>query len=366
LRKAQKEKLKAAQGSIDSAFEKLEASGGEPREKENSAPAKSQANVANGGEADPEGLKAEECTQHIDVKVQWDQLLHVEGDDGEMMEEFICKICQVHVVGCEPKLARCSHIFCGDCIAKWFETQPKSQSWAQRAQSAGLVPCPVCKEPLHEERDLFTVCPNGQNESALLWRLLSGVKIICRNNPKCCADGNCTWSGDYGSYQKHLQSCKNVALDGASPAVRREGKIKSAAPVLQESSEDGSHALSEAAQTSEGTGLADLIQELVVHEATQHEGAVSAKLEEAQLLPEPVVQQQPELVQTPSALRAVKAFTANGPSQLDVQLGDLIEVVNQHSSGWTYGRKVMPVTAGNGQVESAVESAGWFPNWAIA
>merc|ERR1719408_549801 len=153
------------------------------------------ANAANVGKADSIVLKSEECIQHKDEKVQWDQLLRAEGDDSEMMEEFICKICQVHVVGCEPKLARCSHIFCGDCIATWFAVQPRSQSWAQRAQSAGLVPCPVCKEPLHEENDLFTVCPEGQNESALLWRLLSGVKIVCGNNPKCRKDGKCNWTG---------------------------------------------------------------------------------------------------------------------------------------------------------------------------
>merc|ERR1712216_869737 len=218
MRKTQKQKLEVARVSIDRALEKFQAFEHELQDKEDASTTGSSTLNGNARESKVDEVQAIETLveappPHTEVKVQWDQLLMDTADDTGMIEEFVCKICQVHVVGCGPKLARCSHLFCGDCIAKWFEVQPRSQTWAQRAQSAGLVPCPVCKEPLHQERDLFSVCATGQNESAFLWRMLSGVKIVCANNPKCRCDGQCTWVGEYGSYQEHLQTCANVPLD---------------------------------------------------------------------------------------------------------------------------------------------------------
>mmetsp|Transcript_57362 Transcript_57362/g.92953 ORF Transcript_57362/g.92953 Transcript_57362/m.92953 type:complete len:939 (+) Transcript_57362:131-2947(+) len=145
-----------------------------------------------------------------EAKVQADQLL---GD----AEEFICKICQVHVVGCSPKLTNCSHLFCGDCLAQWFAQHPESQTWAQRARSAGperVVPCPVCKQPLNEKKDLYPVCgATSRSENLLLWRMLSSLKIVCMNSsqlrPK---DGRCDWVGEYGQYQKHAKACSNLPM----------------------------------------------------------------------------------------------------------------------------------------------------------
>mmetsp|Transcript_114850 Transcript_114850/g.366360 ORF Transcript_114850/g.366360 Transcript_114850/m.366360 type:complete len:898 (+) Transcript_114850:133-2826(+) len=146
-----------------------------------------------------------------EVKVQEDQLL-------SEAEEFICKICQIHVVGCSPKLTSCSHLFCGDCIAQWFAQHPESQTWAQRARSAGperVVPCPVCKQPLNEKRDLYPVCGvTSRSENLLLWRMLSSLKIMCANHPKVRSDGKCDWIGEYGSYQKHIYYCKNQSGEG--------------------------------------------------------------------------------------------------------------------------------------------------------
>jgi len=439
LRKAQKEKLEAARVSIDHALDGLRAFEQELREKEkeNSGPLSKDSAPLNGGTRDAEGcrveapeapsvladVKASEAPSvPADVKVQWDQLLRETADDSEMVEEFVCKICQVHVVGCGPKLTRCSHLFCGDCIATWFEVQPRSQSWAQRAQSAGLVPCPVCKEPLHEERDLFPVCATGPNDSSLLWRLLSGVKIVCANNPKCRADGRCTWVGEYGSYQKHLQTCANIPLDNEpmplpKAAVRSAHKVppksqsmsshdagefkasvvgqssgpcetakedhkhdvrtafgpnisqdalpvvglkSDATPDLEEQQArlcapggtNSSNALPKSVRPSDGGDLTNLIQQLVNHEFEKRE---DVKLESQPL--QPVVQQKPTVqADAAPALRVSRPFVADGASQLGVQVGDLVQVLNQHPSGWTYGRKV-PQTA---------ESAGWFPNWAIA
>lgn len=162
-----------------------------------------------------------ETRERIDpdeVKVQEDQLL-------SEAEEFVCKICQIHVVGCGPKLTCCSHLFCGDCIAQWFAQHPQSQTWAQRARAAGperVVPCPVCKQPLNEKRDLYPVCGvTSRSENLLLWRMLSSLKIMCVNHPKVRPDGKCDWIGEYGSYQKHMRGCRNlpVAETPANPEV---------------------------------------------------------------------------------------------------------------------------------------------------
>lgn len=51
-------------------------------------------------------------------------------------------------------------------------------------------------------------------------------------------------------------------------------------------------------------------------------------------------------------LRATAAFVASEGSQLSLSPDDLVEIVQQHSSGWTFGR--------HGGAE------GWFPAWACA
>lgn len=419
MRKVQKKELDVILVSIDNAlgsfqvFEQERSQIIENREivKKDSSPVKEPAQEVSGAKVDASHVAAVSDAPE-DVKISWDQLLRENGEDSEMLDEFICKICQVHVVGCEPKLARCSHLFCGDCIAKWFEAQPRSQSWAQRAQSAGLVPCPVCKEPLHQERDLFSVCASGQNESALLWRLLSGVKITCANNPKCRADGKCTWVGEYGSYQKHIQTCKNLPMEGAAlptgalvvpnsefknpvqvsrqDCSKRSNPLSSPCGVSKDnrghadestaspkiSQEDlpiaskdtvvlgtatSTDAAPSAAQASENCSLTALIQQLVVLDVDKEKEETTTKSASQPL--QPAAQQKPvEPAPAASATLAVRAFAPDGSSQLGVQIGDLIQVLSKHESGWTYGRKVQEVAGVN--AENA--SAGWFPNWAIA
>jgi len=54
-------------------------------------------------------------------------------------------------------------------------------------------------------------------------------------------------------------------------------------------------------------------------------------------------------------VRATAAFAATTPSQLTLMPQDLVELVERHDSGWTYGRK-----AGD---SGAAE--GWFPDWVV-
>jgi len=167
--------------------------------------------------------------EHIsEVKVTVDQVLLEDGIDTDLVGEFTCKICLSHLVGCGPVLTRCAHLFCGDCIGQWFTMQPGNKTWAQRAQGGGTVPCPTCKEPLHKE-DLHTVSHegDGSHESKVLHRMLSDTRIVCANNPKFGESGNCNWIGDYGSYQDHVRSCKNLPISDCSASI----------PFLQEASQ---------------------------------------------------------------------------------------------------------------------------------
>jgi len=151
-----------------------------------------------------------------EVKVTVDQVLDDDGNN-DLINEFTCKICLVHVVGCGPQLTRCSHLFCGDCMSQWFTMNPGNKTWAQRAKAGASVPCPVCKEPLQKDQDLNPVCADGEAGSRILFRMLSDTKIVCANNPKCNADGGCNWIGDYGSYQEHIRHCENVPLSDFPP-----------------------------------------------------------------------------------------------------------------------------------------------------
>jgi len=54
--------------------------------------------------------------------------------------------------------------------------------------------------------------------------------------------------------------------------------------------------------------------------------------------------------------RAAQAFTSGSDSQMSLRPEDVVEVVERHPSGWTFGRKMDPDSA------TAV-AEGWFPDW---
>jgi len=177
---------------------------------------------------DPPNGKCTECKSDVDdgqlieagnrtiveqneteTKVLVEQLLDV---DSDFAKEITCPICLVSVVGSKPSLTKCSHLFCGDCLGTWFNRNQGMKTWAERARGITSVPCPVCKEPL-EEQDLYPVCKDGNDNSRLLLDMLLKTKITCANNHKCRPNGGfCNWEGDYGSYQEHIQACKNEVI----------------------------------------------------------------------------------------------------------------------------------------------------------
>merc|ERR1719389_1548584 len=107
----------------------------------------------------------------------------------DFADEFVCKICLVHVVGCGPKLTTCSHLFCGDCLQQWFAQHPSNQTWAQRAKTGGTVPCPVCKTPLRKDSDVYAVEKNGTGHSPVLWRMIQSLRVRCKGQEGTCGGG---------------------------------------------------------------------------------------------------------------------------------------------------------------------------------
>lgn len=66
----------------------------------------------------------------------------------------------------------------------------------------------------------------------------------------------------------------------------------------------------------------------------------------------------PSLKAPQNVVRAATAsFVATTSSQIALKPNDLVEIVERHSSGWTYGRKVSPTVDPSGAIE------GWFPDW---
>eukprot|EP00440_Ansanella_granifera_P057138 gb/GFBE01061937.1/.p1 GENE.gb/GFBE01061937.1/~~gb/GFBE01061937.1/.p1 ORF type:complete len:397 (+),score=120.52 gb/GFBE01061937.1/:1-1191(+) len=168
----------------------------------------------------------------FEEKVAEDQLVK----SGDFNNEFLCNIC-LHVVGFGPKLTKCSHIFCGDCLEQWFAQQPGNQTWAQRAKTGGAVPCPVCKTLLKKGDDVYPVEKDGSGESAFLWRMISSLTVRCGKSST--EGGCCAWQGSYGSYWDHVH--------GATC-----GKVQDQALEEDTSASEGLEALEEDNSVSEG------------------------------------------------------------------------------------------------------------------
>jgi len=141
---------------------------------------------------------SQECSEG---KVFADQLINEE----KFATEFICQICQTHVVGNNPKLTKCSHLFCGDCLADWF-TKHQSQNTKKINRS---VPCPACASSLRKETDVFLI----EKNSALLWRMLQGLKVKCDSKQGPCVGKCCKWTGEYADYGRHLQAAADATAE---------------------------------------------------------------------------------------------------------------------------------------------------------
>ena len=126
-------------------------------------------------------------------------------------DELICKICHTYFLGCAPKLTKCAHAFCGDCLESWIQVQPTLRSWAQIAKTAGqarLVPCPVCKTPLNDKTDIHLIlAENAEPDCVRMGSALRKLPLRCHNSPQIDADSSCDWEGVYTDYQAHARVC---------------------------------------------------------------------------------------------------------------------------------------------------------------
>ena len=143
-----------------------------------------------------------------EIKVDTDLL---KGQRTPEADELICKICHTYFLGCAPKLTKCGHAFCGDCLESWIQVQPTFRSWAQVAKTAGqarLVPCPVCKAPLNDKTDILLILSEGSDpECVRMAASLRKLPLVCHNNKDVSPEGSCAWEGSYIEYQSHAKIC---------------------------------------------------------------------------------------------------------------------------------------------------------------
>jgi hypothetical protein len=181
------------------------------------APAQGQDDGGPAGSDDEVHVRAASLLPFDEIKVDTDLLKGVRTSEAD---ELICKICHTYFLGCAPKLTKCAHAFCGDCLESWIQVQPTFRSWAQVAKSAGqarLVPCPVCKAPLNDKADIHLILTDSVDpECVRMSRNLRNLPLVCHNNPTVSQSfGSCTWEGKYVDYQAHARTCtrnKNSGL----------------------------------------------------------------------------------------------------------------------------------------------------------
>ena len=143
-----------------------------------------------------------------EIKIDTDLL---KGKRSHEADELICKICHTYFLGCAPKLTKCAHAFCGDCLESWIQVQPTFRSWAQVAKTAGQarqVPCPVCKAPLNDKVDIHLILSEQSDpECVRMASSLRRLELVCHNNKNVNPAGTCTWEGTYSQYQAHARQC---------------------------------------------------------------------------------------------------------------------------------------------------------------
>lgn len=317
-------------------------------------------------------------------KILEDQLL------GEA-EEFVCKICYVHVVSDNPVLTSCAHLFCGDCFQSWLKQHPESQSWAQRAKQGPdrTVPCPVCKHDLNVKTDLHPVAnASSRSENLLLWRMLSSLKIMCSNNPKIRSDGECDWVGEYGTFEAHIKLCQNKRLSSEDPKITdpKTNKLANASessdlqcanttagPTPDTSSPPGeeTHSCHSDSSLDDSPNRKGAQQDSTPASQPKPQACTQA----SQPKPAPKVKEplapkaaaQPQAVQQGTSkkaqaqeetvvLLAVHTYTSEtGSGIMSVTAGERMEVHQRHESGWCFCCLL----------DQPSTPSGWVPNWVL-
>jgi len=165
------------------------------------------------------------------VKILEEQLVNPADTPGL---ELVCPICMYHVLH-QPKVTKCSHIFCGDCIDTWVETERQkitqnTMSFAdllKRTQGSGadatlMVYCPSCKQDIDARTDLKPLNGKCTGAHAALWRTLRDVKVTCVGKEK-----GCSWVGTYETYASHFVSCSFCAAgdDCKKGGQEKRGKV---------------------------------------------------------------------------------------------------------------------------------------------
>lgn len=110
---------------------------------------------------------------------------------------------------------------------------------------------------------------------------------MCANHSRCNSEGNCNWTGDYGSYQEHIHLCTNTPLaqfgnetmnpadtpNPAPEATRTSDYVKNedyALEVETTASEQSEHVDTESASESENADGSESISDSEHANSTNH------------------------------------------------------------------------------------------------
>lgn len=340
----------------------------------------------------------------IDVRILEEQLV---PSAANVSFEPVCRICMCNVVF-KPKVTKCSHIFCGECIDTWVKTETQkvkqnTMSYAEllkRTQGCGsaatfLVACPSCRGGFDGRTDLFPLNHNSSGAHAMLWRMLGETRVNC-----LAKDLGCTWSGTYGTHSEHVQACTHCTVSSDTVVCNSgtgNGKERAQRPLAskaktRESDEKQTIRVVIAdwtgvdkVQLSVSTGMRVVVHQVhpsgwaygspldggdpgwfpkvVLREARDEddpsdcastvdtitspsERETPANTPEREAGAGVVASAQPEVL-----VRATHVFapTTTEHHQLELWIGRTVVIVQEDPSGWSYGRC------------TTTDQAGWFP-----
>eukprot|EP00928_Gymnodinium_smaydae_P005657 TRINITY_DN11926_c0_g1_i2.p1 TRINITY_DN11926_c0_g1~~TRINITY_DN11926_c0_g1_i2.p1 ORF type:complete len:420 (+),score=25.16 TRINITY_DN11926_c0_g1_i2:61-1260(+) len=141
------------------------------------------------------GQRTDDEVPCLKIRVEEDQLVDESGD-------FMCMICW-SIVGCDPILAPCAHMFCGGCMQQYLS----KMSLALPPKQPGLeAPCPTCRQQFKLD-ELYPISGRGvrsTGDTSYVWQQLSGLRIRCRFHSGL--GGTCAWEGAYGDYTAHVRN----------------------------------------------------------------------------------------------------------------------------------------------------------------
>ncbi|CEM01534.1 unnamed protein product [Vitrella brassicaformis CCMP3155] len=274
---------------------------------------------------------------------------------------FHCVIC--NSLAFRPKLTRCLHLFCADCLDTWFDKQCNSvevRAWADVARQGRKksAPCPFCKEDLSKETDMELLSPQSTGLRGEYWKVYRELEIRCRH-------ADCSWQGPLFHYFCHLVKCKHEDPShiGDNTWQPRSQLVEQQKKELEQRADEYRERHTKALEELNHKIQKEREKRRAVQEAKAEQEKAKQQLHQQQMQAAQQQQQQPALV--------TEAANGSGNGTALVQqlnqdncthdAGLLVEVVLRNDAGWSYGRLVHI-----DQDQFVVtDTGGWFPDYLL-